>query len=335
MKPIDCELDICNDFNNWRFDTSEINALVEASGAVERLDEQVKRSSIGPAWSKRILFRQACACQLAQGRLVHEDELIGCDAGTRRVHGYPELADTLEMLHVWQAALDHDANELLRADRPGLCNLDTRSPFPVFRRPVRFIGGLADGGAAADVEIDQSKCEQWQRIWRNSKGLPPVLAAAIAWEGWCVLIPEPSSGWRASLLASLVLRAQGVTPNLLLPIDIGWKASPYRVLPRHSRREKLLGFVNWIAAAATQSQKDLATLSMAYIQLRSRLRGRYKNSRLPALARLFMSVPLVSVPIAARHLGCSSQAVEKMIPLLGSTVRQVTDGNRYRAWTVS
>jgi len=40
------------------------------------------------------------------------------------------------------------------------------------------------------------------------------------------------------------------------------------------------------------------------------------------------------VPLAARHLGCSAQAIEKMLPLLGSLPREVTDRARFRAWTV-
>lgn len=281
----------------------------------------------------RLFFREACACQLAQGALVHEDELVWCDAGVRRAPGYPELMDTLAMLRLWRAAMDDDALALLRADRAGVSALTARVPYPVLRRAFRMRGCVADPGGAADMGVDPGKRLQWQRRWRETTALPAVLAAATVWDAWRDLAPEPGAGWRGTLLASLVLRERGMTPNMLLPIDMGWKASTYRVRPEHSRRERLLGFVNWIELTASQGQKDLATLALANMQLRSRLRGRQANSRLPALARLFMAAPLVSVPMAARHLGCSPQAIEKMIPLLGSAVRQVTDSERFRVWT--
>jgi hypothetical protein len=95
-----------------------------------------------------------------------------------------------------------------------------------------------------------------------------------------------------------------------------------------------MGIISWIEAAARQAQKDLANLGLAYMHLRGTMRARRRHSRLPALAKLFMALPVVTVPLAARHLGCSPQAVEKMIPMLGPTVRLISEGPRFRAWTV-
>ena len=329
---------ICNDYenvdiNDLALGPSLLAPVVRAHEAVVRLDEQVGRSPIGRAWSERILFRQACEAQYAQGCLVHVDELVLLSGGVRRQPGFPELVDTLNMLRTWRRALDDDAYDLLRADRPGISNDVRPDPFPVLRRPVNLRGVLKEVLPLVP-EIDIALREKWRRVWRAAQQLTPVLAAAVVWDCWMHLVPEAASGWRATLLAALVLRSMGTTSSLLLPIDCGWRVSQYRVKPNHTREQRLTGFITWVEAAASEGRKELSALNLANVQLRHHLRGRRRHSRLPALARLFLSLPLVSVPLAARHLGCSPQAVEKMLPLLGSLPRQVTEGERFRAWTV-
>jgi hypothetical protein len=321
-----------DDFNDWRFDGPSAEALARATGAVERLDEQVKRSAVGTAWRARVLYAEACAGQLAEGRLVHEDELVGADCGLRLQPGFIELADTLAMLRVWRAALDADAYDSLRGERPGIAP-DAAHPFPAFRRPMQPSGVMTEAGARDDIATDPHKLESWRRTWRQSKAVSPVLAAAIVWDCWRELTPEPGSAWRGGLLAAMVLRQRGLTPNLLVPVSLGWKVAPYRITPAHAPFERVMGIVSWIEAAALQGQKDLANLGLAYMHLRRSMRARRRHSRLPALAKLFMALPVVTVPLAARHLGCSPQAIEKMIPMLGGTARLISEGPRFRAWT--
>ena len=68
--------------------------------------------------------------------------------------------------------------------------------------------------------------------------------------------------------------------------------------------------------------------------LRGKLKGRRRSSRLPGLVDLLLSRPLVSVPLAAKALKCSNQAVEAMLPLLGSIPRELTGRGRYRVWGI-
>ncbi|MBY0456905.1 MAG: DUF1612 domain-containing protein, partial [Gemmataceae bacterium] len=86
-------------------------------------------------------------------------------------------------------------------------------PFPVLRRPVKLRGVLKETPAALAPEIDIELREKWRRVLRASQQLTPVLAAAIVWDCWMHLVPEAASGWRATLLAALVLRAMGTTPR--------------------------------------------------------------------------------------------------------------------------
>ena len=149
-----------------------------------------------------------------------------------------------------------------------------------------------------------------------------------------MLEPNQRGPWRAPLIAALVLRARAKTCHILLPLDTGRRFAKYRWHPNHDLATRLSGFLEWARTAAEQSIKDLDTLTVAADMLRAKLKGRRRNSRLPALVDLLLSRPLVSVPMAAKALRCSNQAVEAMLPLLGCTLRELTGRGRYRAWGI-
>src|SRR4051794_24163708 len=97
---------------------------------------------------------------------------------------------------------------------------------------------------------------------------------------------------------------------------------------------RIAGFLDGVAAAADRGQKDLDRLTLAREILGVQLKGRRSTSRLPALVDLLLSKPLVSVPLAAKELKVSTQAVEGMIGELGATPRELTGRGRYRAWGI-
>ena len=111
------------------------------------------------------------------------------------------------------------------------------------------------------------------RFSRQTRHLPPLMAAAIAWDAWLSLLPESRSGWRATLLAALTLKIRGLTPHLLLPIDIGWRFSRYRRHANHDLATRIAGFLGWVQAAAIHGQKEFDSLALAGDMLRSGLRG--------------------------------------------------------------
>ena len=174
-----------------------------------------------------------------------------------------------------------------------------------------------------------------ERRTEETKRLPPLLAAAIAWDAWLMLEPDQRGAWRAPLIAALVLKARAKTRHVLLPLDTGRRFAKYRRHANHDLAARLTGFLEWARIAAEQSIKDLDTLTLAAEMLRSKLKGRRRNSRLPALVDLLLSRPLVSVPMAAKALRCSNQAVEAMLPMLGSIPREMTGRSRYRVWGIA
>ena len=168
----------------------------------------------------------------------------------------------------------------------------------------------------------------------QTRELPALIAAAIAWDAWRALQPESRSAWRATLLAALTLKARGLTPHCLLPIDVGWRFCKYRPHPGHGLAARIEGFLGWAEMAAVQGHRELASLTLAGRMLRSGLRSRRSSSRLPALIDLLLERPFVSVPLAAKTLNISRQAAHAMLKNLGAPVHKLTDRKRYNAWSI-
>ena len=68
---------------------------------------------------------------------------------------------------------------------------------------------------------EDARFAEWRRVLEETKRLPPLLAAAIAWDAWLMLEPDQRGAWRAPLIAALVLKARAKTRHVLLPLDTG------------------------------------------------------------------------------------------------------------------
>lgn len=307
------------------------SVVLDAYAAIVRIDERARRSPLTRGWQERLLFDEALACQLAEGNLVHLDDLVLLDGNLRQGKTHPDLRDTLDMLRSWRRAAADDPATLLRADRPGVAIVREEAHE---QKKLGDVQISSDEPLAEAASTNSEALDQWRRVVTSSEQLPAMIAAAIVWDMWLELSPEAGGAWRASLLAALVLRQRGVTGSLLLPIDSGRRISTYRRKPGQEPEERLFGVISWMHAAATRGYKQFDALSLAEQQMRRKAFGRRSSSRLNDLIDLFLSCPLVTVPSAARHLDCSTQAIEKMLPLLGSTPVLMTEGKRCRGWRV-
>jgi UDP-2,3-diacylglucosamine pyrophosphatase LpxH len=302
-------------------------SLVALEDALARLDERARTSPLTEGWMQRLVYHEACATQLAEGDLVHLDDLILFDHGLHGAEPSSPLSRAWHTLGVWRRALRADAAELLRLPRPGEVTA-TPAVAPVEDQAedvpaIRILGMDADNRLA-----------RWRRILSQTRDLPPTMAAVIAMDAWSVIAPEERGAWRAPMLGALVLRQRGKTRAFLLPIDYGRRFATYRRHDNHSLLARIEGTLEWMRVAADRAEKDLQRLALADGLIRRHLEGRRRTSRLKDLADLFLLSPVVTVGMAAKALGVSRQAVDAMIPELGSAPRELTGNGRNRAWMV-
>nr|WP_281400063.1 RHE_PE00001 family protein [Microvirga zambiensis] len=186
-----------------------------------------------------------------------------------------------------------------------------------------------------DPDQDESESEDaWLDVVKRTSHWPAVAAAAVAWNAWLDLNLYARQPWLGLTMAASILRARGLT-NHLLPLAAGFKQSKFRPQGREGAKEKLDGFCSVIDEALTIANKDLDRLILAR-ELMNRVAAKTRsNSRLPELVNLFLSRPLVTVPLGAKLLKVTPKAVDLMLAQLGGALpRELTGRTRYRAWGI-
>jgi hypothetical protein len=296
--------------------------MASAEDAIARLDERLRCSPLADGLNARLALGEACAMRLAEGELVHLEDLVLFDAGAYAGPAAPELSTAWHALRTLRHAQHGDAVALLRTNRPG-------------ESDAQAIGPQGRSDPFHDPEWDEAgRLAAWRDVLREAKRLPPVLAAALAWDAWLILQPEQRGAWRAPLVAALLLKARRKTTALLLPIATGWRMAKYRRHPAHGTADRLAGFLQWMIAAAIRAGKELDALALAQTLIQPKLARKRRSSRLGDLVSLLLSRPLVTAPMAARALGVSQQAVQAMLRDLAPPVRELSGRRRYRVWGI-
>jgi hypothetical protein len=163
--------------------------------------------------------------------------------------------------------------------------------------------------------------------------LPPVLAAAIAWDAWLLIEPEQRSAWRAPLLAALLLKSRGKTGEFLLPLALGARSAGYHQ-PKAPFEARIAGFCALVMASLERCQHELGMLLGARTRLDGLLKGKRRNSKLGALGELLLARPVVSAAMASKALKISPIGARKLITELGSLAHEISGRKRYRVWGV-
>lgn len=177
--------------------------------------------------------------------------------------------------------------------------------------------------------------ECWLNILGEGRGLPATLAAALALDAWLWLEPSERSGELGFAFAATLLRQRGVAVAHLPTVGLGLRRGRFRWSPHQALDVRIAGLLGAFGEAAAFGQVDLDRLSLARTLMMRRCEGRRGNSKLADLVDLFVSLPLVTVQLAAARLQVSPQAVEAMLKDLGGSLpRELTGRKRYRAWGI-
>ncbi|WP_414475631.1 RHE_PE00001 family protein [Microvirga sp. M2] len=186
-----------------------------------------------------------------------------------------------------------------------------------------------------DPDLDETENEDlWLDVVKRTTHWPAIAAAAIAWNAWLDLNLYARLPWLGLIMAGAILRARGLTSHLL-PLAAGFKQSKFRPQGREGALEKLQGFCSVVEEAIVIGNRDLDRLILARELMQRVTKECRSNSKLPELVELFLSRPLVTVPLAAKLMKVTPKAVDLMLAQLGGALpRELTGRTRYRAWGI-
>lgn len=352
-------------------------AIARAEDQLARLDEIVRRSSVGEGFIERGHFFDAAASMWVAGELVHIEDLVLHDARmdiraptheltiahaqlrTRRRIAMAEPDWPISEAGVGalsgsvteQARSSGPDRNRLKGDDPGeddplsreFANIDA-----ILDRSQRLLDQMANGAAPArserkslvvgdlmirDPEWDEGdRLFQWRQVMKNVEDLPAALAAAILYDAWENLEPMQNQHWLGGHLVSAYLRGLGKVASHLPAFHVGLKAIPRERRRARGRAERLLAFLDALAATADSGMREVVRLQQARAQMDRKLKGRRLSSRLPAVVELVLARPMVSAAMVARAANVTPRGALNLILELG--VREMTGRGRYRAWGV-
>ncbi len=209
------------------------------------------------------------------------------------------------------------------------------------RRPLANFNQLDAGGGAIVERVrdplyqEPERLAGWLRSVEQAETWSAAGAAALALDRWLLLEPSERSGEAGFLLAAALLRRRGLVSRHLPALARSFRRGKFRWSPHQDEETRLRGLLAALEGSASLGQGDIDRLSIAQELLLRRCAGRSKNSRLPALAALFVASPLVTVQMAAKALSVTPQAIEAMLKELGPSLpRELTGRRRYRAWGI-
>ena len=164
--------------------------------------------------------------------------------------------------------------------------------------------------------------------------IPPVLTAALLLDAWQLLQPLDTWPELGRLVSAAFLKREVTTSHLPI-LSVGLRKSPFRWRRRDPFQTRISGLLTGFEKAAQDTMDQLDRLSIAQEQLTRHCQACRSHSRLPEFAQMFLSRPLVTIPMARRDLGVTAAAVDRMIRQLGPALpRELTGRERYRAWGI-
>ena len=301
-----------------------------AENSLARLDQTLAISDLASAWTARAHLAEAAASAWLEGAPVPLEDLVLHDADTSPRLPTPALFKARSVL-LARRALDRRAPaDVLSV--AGILDVHGRRQAQEGEERRSFGYGEDDQDGCAEERI-----AAWLRLAADLAPLPALLAAAVAFHTWTAEPPvRRGGGVLGRLLIPVMLRARGKTRHHSVIFATGLQ----KVWPRPRRgtpfANGIADILEALAHAAAQGLEVHHRLVLAKTALARPLAGRRSSSHLATLADLLLGHPLVSAPMAARHLGLSLRGATLLIEELvrAGCVCERTGRTRYRAFSV-
>jgi hypothetical protein len=184
-----------------------------------------------------------------------------------------------------------------------------------------------------DLDWDEgARLQEWRRVVDRTRALPPLLAAALAYDAWSTVEPLQHRPWLGALVVSGLLRARGKARHHLPSLNVALRQVPHERRRARDQAMRLVTFLEAVTLGAGQGLKDHDRWRLARGLLERKLAGHRKHSKLPALIDLVLARPLVSAGMITAELNITARAAQDLVAALG--IREMTGRGHYRAWGV-
>jgi hypothetical protein len=335
-----------------------------------RLDARLAASGLADGWQNRCDINEAFMAIQSEGFLVDLTDLVLHDGNLNKREPTAELVRASSILRAYRVARQRPAPWPLT--KKGLASLagglsskefaEEITPSEVKpKRKVDDIDPLSDQFAEIDALIERTGRvlrgeviatrarslvagasderqfeaeDRWFGVLQDLERLPAVQAAAFGWQAWRELGVHDRQPWLGLIIAGAILRSRGLTASML-PLAAAYRKAGYRGRQLITKEMAVGTFCELLSEALRIANSDLSTLSLHRELMAPKLAGRRKGSKLNDLVDLFLSRPLVTMPLARKQLNVTAHAVKCMFDELGPSLpRELTQRSRYRAWGI-
>ncbi len=334
-----------------------------------RLDARLAASGLADGWQNRCDINEAFMATQSEGFLVDLTDLVLHDGNLNKREPTAELVRASSILRAYRVARQRPApwpltKKGLASLAGGLSSKEFAEEPPPEDKPKRKEDDsdpLSDQFAEIDALIERTGRvlrgeviatrarslvagasderqfeaeDRWFGVLSDLERLPAVQAAAFGWQAWRELGVHGGQPWLGLIIAGAILRSRGLTTSIL-PLAAAYRKAGYRGRQVITKEMAVGTFCEVLSEALRIANSDLSTLSLHRELMASKLVGRRKGSKLNDLVDLFLSRPLVTMPLARKQLNVTAHAVKCMFDELGPSLpRELTQRSRYRAWGI-